>query len=339
MAKPERVASGPVVVTGASGGIGRATSIAFARRGMTVALLARGQEQLDGARRDVEAAGGKAFVVAVDMADSDAVFAAADLIEKELGPIRIWINNAMATIFAPVGAIAPADFKRATEVTYLGAVYGTMAALKHMTPRRTGTIVQVGSALAYRAIPLQAPYCGAKHALRGFTNALRCELLHDRNPIHLTMVQLAAFNTPQFSWSRNVFSRRPQPVPPIFQPEFAAEAIVWAAHHRKREVWVGAPTYKAIVANKFLPGLLDEYLAHHAYDSQLTAERERPGRPDNLYAPVQRDFGTRGRFDGRAKRVSWQLSLLAHRRWAAAALIGVLAVAAGLAETGRRRRL
>ncbi|MGH9559915.1 MAG: SDR family oxidoreductase, partial [Terracidiphilus sp.] len=277
MAKPERASSDVIVVTGASGGIGRATAVAFARRGMRVALLARGREQLDGARREVEAAGGAAFIVEVDMADSDAVFAAALSVENELGPIRVWVNNAMATIFAPVGAITPADFKRATEVTYLGAVYGTMAALKHMTPRRRGTIVQIGSALAYRAIPLQAPYFGAKHALRGFTNALRCELLHDKSPIHLTMVQLAAFNTPQFSWSRNVFRRRPQPVPPIFQPELAAEAIVWAAYHRKREVWVGGPTYKAIIANKFLPGLLDEYLAHNAYDSQFTGEKERSG--------------------------------------------------------------
>src|SRR5487761_1778163 len=224
MARADR-AREVVVVTGASGGVGRATAGALARHGARIALLARGREQLEGARHEIEAAGGTTFIIETDVADSGAVVAAARAVEAELGPIDIWVNNAMATIFAPVAAIDPDDFKRATEVTYLGAVYGTMAALKHMRPRGRGTIVQVGSALAYRAIPLQAPYCGAKHALRGFTNALRCELLHDHSAIRLTMVHLAAFNTPQFSWSRNVFANRPQPVPPIFQPEIAADAI------------------------------------------------------------------------------------------------------------------
>src|SRR5215211_2585547 len=228
-----------IVVTGASAGVGRATAVAFAREGARVGLVARGEDGLDGAREDVEAAGGQALVVSADVADADAVERVATAVEDTLGPIDVWVNNAMAAIFSPFMKITPAEYRRATEVTYLGTVWGTMAALRRMLPRNRGTIVQVGSALAYRSIPLQAPYCGAKSAIRGFTESLRCELLHDGSDVHVTMVQLPALNTPQFSWGRAKLPRHPQPVPPIFQPEVAAEAIVYAATHRRREHVVG----------------------------------------------------------------------------------------------------
>ncbi len=301
-----------VVVTGASAGVGRAAAVAFAREGATVALLARGEDGLAGASRDVTAAGGRPFVHKIDVSDADAMFAAADAVEAACGPIDIWVNDAMATIFAPVDRIAPDEFKRATEVTYLGAVYGTMAALKHMKPRNRGVIVQVGSALGYRAIPLQSAYCGAKFALRGFTDSLRCELIHDNVPVHLTMVLLAGFNTPQFDWARNKFEKRPQPVPPVYQPEVAAEAIVWAATHRRRELSVGLPALESILANKIAPSIMDRLLAKKAYDGQFTSEDETPGRPDNLFAPVPGDFGSHGRFDAQARRKSAQLFVSRH---------------------------
>jgi NAD(P)-dependent dehydrogenase (short-subunit alcohol dehydrogenase family) len=235
-----------VVITGASAGVGRATAWEFAKRGARIGLLARGQEGLDATCREVQTLGGKALAIPTDVADADQVEAAAAQVERELGPIRVWVNNAMATVFSPVKETTPEEFKRSTEVTYLGAVYGTMSALKRMLPRDSGSIVQVGSALVYRSIPLQAAYCGAKHGLKGFTDSLRTELLHDGSHIHLTMVQLPALNTPQFSWSKTRMPRQPQPVPPIFQPEVAAEAIVWAAYHKRREVYVGMPTVKAI---------------------------------------------------------------------------------------------
>ncbi len=266
-----------VVVTGASAGIGRAAAIAFGRERATVALLARGEDGLAGAARDVEAAGGRAFEHKVDVADADAVFAAADAVEAACGPIDIWVNDAMATIFAPVDRITPEEYRRATEVTYLGAVYGTMAALKRMKARGQGTIVQVGSALGYRAIPLQAPYCGAKYALRGFTNSLRAELIHDEVPVHLTMVVLGGFNTPQFEWARSKFDKRPQPVPPFFQPEVAADAIVFAATHKRREVFVGMPAVKLVLGNTLAPGLMDRILAKKAWSGQFTGEDETRG--------------------------------------------------------------
>ncbi|MGC1382135.1 MAG: SDR family oxidoreductase, partial [Candidatus Acidiferrales bacterium] len=234
-----------VVITGASAGVGRAAARAFAARGARIGLLARGKDGLEGARADVEHAGGQALAISTDVAHSEEVEAAAEAVEKQCGPIDIWVNNAMTTVFSPFKRITADEFKRATEVTYLGTVYGTMAAIKRMYPRNRGTIVQVGSALAYRSIPLQAPYCGAKHAIAGFTDSLRSELIHDRSKIHLTIVQMPALNTPQFSWCMTKLPRHPQPVPPIFQPEVAAEAIVWAAHHRRREVFVGGPTVQA----------------------------------------------------------------------------------------------
>lgn len=326
-----------VVVTGASAGVGRATAIAFARQGCKVALLARGEQGLEGARRDVEAAGGQALTIVCDVAEHEQVDAAAARVERELGPIDVWVNNAMATIFAPLEQVSPQDFERATRVTYLGAVWGTMAALQRMKPRNAGTIVQVGSALAYRSIPLQAAYCGAKSAMRGFTDALRCELLHDNSNVHLTMVQLAAFNTPQFEWGRTTFERRPQPVPPIYQPEVAADAIVWASAHKRREVWVGSTTFKAIVAHRLFPGLMDRMMAARAWDGQFTDEALPARRQDNLYEPVERDMGAHGRFDAQSKPVSWQYRLVKHR-WSALAASALLLAAGGAAWRVRRDR-
>jgi short-subunit dehydrogenase len=240
-----------VVVTGASAGVGRATIREFAREGAQVALLARNTEGLHAAAREVNELGGRGLAIPVDVAVADQIEAAAARVESELGPIDVWVNNAMTTVFARFADLTPAEFKRATEVTYLGTVYGTMSALRRMLPRDAGHIVQVGSALAYRSIPLQAPYCGAKHAIAGFTDSLRTELIHDHKNIHLTMVQLPAMNTPQFSWCRSKMPHHPMPVPPIFQPEVAAERIVWASHHTRREVFVGTPTVIAIEANKF----------------------------------------------------------------------------------------
>lgn len=311
------------VVSGASAGVGRATALAFARAGARVALLARGMEGLEGARREIEASGGRAMILQVDVADAAAVEAAAAQIEAGFGPIDIWVNCAMATIFAPVHRISPAEFRRATEVTYLGTVHGTMAALRRMRARNAGIVVQVGSALAYRAIPLQAAYCGAKFAIRGFTDALRVELMHDRLDIHLTMVQLSAFNTPQFDWALSRMPRRAQPVPPVFQPEVAARAIVRAAQLRRREVVVGWPALKAIWGNKLAPAYADRLLARTGYGSQMTGAAEQPARPDNLFEPVRIDAGSHGRFDRQAKRFSAQLWLSLHR-----APVGAVAAAA-----------
>lgn len=289
-----------VVITGASAGVGRATAQAFAKRGASLGLIARGKERLESAVREAKAAGVAAVAVSADVADAAAVDAAAEEIESKLGPIDVWVNNAMTTVYAPFAQIEPDEYRRATEVTYLGYVHGTMAALKRMEPRNRGTIVQVGSALAYRAIPLQAPYCGAKFAIRGFTDALRSELIHKRSRVHLTMVQMPALNTPQFDWGRNKLPERPQPVPPIFQPEVAARAIVFAAGARRREVWVGRSTIAAILLNKLSPGLLDDYLARAGYKSQLSTEHSSPNRKDNLFQPVQGPYGAHGRFDSQA---------------------------------------
>ena len=304
-----------VVITGASAGVGRATAWAFAKQGARIGLLARGQEGLDATCREVRALGGTALAIPTDVADADQVEAAAAQVEQELGPIRVWVNNAMATVFSPIKETSPKEFKRATEVTYLGAVYGTMAALKRMLPRDAGSIVQVGSALVYRSIPLQAAYCGAKHGLKGFTDSLRTELLHDGSHIHLTMVQLPALNTPQFSWSKTRMPRQPQPVPPIFQPEVAADAIVWAAYHKRREVHVGLPTVKAIWGQKFIPGFLDRYLARTGYDAQQTPAYLPANRADNLFAPVQGDHGAHGMFDHRSQSQSAQLWVTKNRHW------------------------
>jgi NAD(P)-dependent dehydrogenase (short-subunit alcohol dehydrogenase family) len=320
-----------VVITGASAGVGRATVRRFADEGASVALIARGRERLEAAAREVEAAGGRALALPLDVADADAVEKAADEAEEELGPIDVWVNNAMVTVYAPVAQLSPDEFRRVTEVTYLGSVWGTMAALGRMLPRDRGTIVQVGSALAYRGIPLQSAYCGAKHALEGFYDSLRTELMHDGSNVRLTVVQLPALNTPQFSWGRTKMPREPQPVPPIFQPEVAAEAVVWAAQNPRRELYVGWPTVKTIVGNKLVPGLGDRYLARTGYEAQQIEEPVRPDRPDNLFEPVPGDFAAHGPFDDRAKPRSLQLWANLHRRWLGAG-------AAGLAALGAIRR-
>ncbi len=298
MQKPNSVRV--VVVTGASAGVGRATTRAFAREGAHVGLIARDTEGLHVAAREMSDLGGRGLAVPADVAEADQVEAAAEKIERELGPIEVWVNNAMTTIFGRLSDVTPEEFKRATEVTYLGTVYGTMAALKRMLPRDSGNIIQVGSALAYRSIPLQAAYCGAKHAIAGFTDSLRTELIHDEKNIHLTMVQLPAMNTPQFTWCRSKMPRQPQPVPPIFQPEVAAERIVWASHHKRREVFVGAPTVLAIEVNKVAPGVADHYLGRTGFDSQQTGEEVPKDRPDNLFEPVPGDFGAHGIFGAQA---------------------------------------
>jgi NAD(P)-dependent dehydrogenase (short-subunit alcohol dehydrogenase family) len=295
-----------VVLTGASAGVGRAAVRAFARRGADIGLIARGADGLEATRREVETAGGRALVLQADVANADEVEAAADRVERELGPIDVWVNNAMVSVFSPVKDLRPDEVKRVTDVTYLGVVYGTLAALKRMLPRDSGAIVQVGSALAYRGIPLQAAYCGAKHAVQGFTESLRCELLHDGSHVHVAMVQLPALNTPQFDWVRSRLPREPQPVPPIYAPEIAADAIVWAAAHRRRELSVGAPTTAAIWSNKVASGLLDRYLARTGYDSQQTDQPADPDRPDNLWAPVPGDHGAHGRFGARSISASPQ---------------------------------
>jgi NAD(P)-dependent dehydrogenase (short-subunit alcohol dehydrogenase family) len=316
-----------VVITGASAGVGRATAQAFARRGCKLGLLARGRDRLDAAAREVERLGGRALPVPTDVADAAPVEAAAAIIERELGPIDVWINNAMTSVFAPLAEISSDEYARVTAVTYLGTVHGTMSALRRMLPRDRGTIVQVGSALAYRSIPLQSAYCGAKHAIRGFTDSLRSELLHNRRHIHLTMVQMPALNTPQFAWVRSRLAHAAQPVPPIFQPEVAAGAIVWSATHRRRELAVGMSAVEAIVGNKLIPGLLDRYLARRGYDGQQTDEPADPDRPDNLFAPVGGvEFGAHGRFDRRARRRCPELWLSTHR--GSLALLLLLALAA-----------
>jgi NADP-dependent 3-hydroxy acid dehydrogenase YdfG len=314
-----------VVVTGASAGVGRATVRRFAAEGASIGLIARGKERLEAAAREVEAAGGRGLVLPLDVVDQQAVEAAADQVEEELGPIDVWVNNAMATVFAPIALLTSDEYRRVTEVTYLGSVWGTMAALRQMLPRDRGTILQVGSALAYRGIPLQSAYCGAKHALEGFLDSLRTELLHGGSNVRVTMVELPALNTPQFSWGRTKMPRLPQPVPPIFQPEVAAEAIVWASKNRRRELYVGWPTVEAIVGNRIAPGLADLYLARTGYDAQQIDEPVPPDRRDNLFEPVPGDFAAHGPFDDRAKSRSVQFSLTTHRRWLAAGALAALA--------------
>jgi NAD(P)-dependent dehydrogenase (short-subunit alcohol dehydrogenase family) len=315
-----------VVVTGASAGVGRAVAMAFGRRGARVALLARGREGLEAAAKEIEQAGGTALVLPTDVADPGQVEAAAAATEEAFGPFDVWVNDAMTTVFAEFTDVTPDEFRRATEVTYLGAVWGTRAALRRMVPRNRGTIVQVGSALAYRGIPLQSAYCGAKHAMKGFTESVRCELRHRRSRVQVTMVQLPGLNTPQFDHCRTRLPGEPMPVPPIFQPEVAAEAVVWAAHHRRRELYVGASAALTIATNKAAPGLLDRYLARTGYTSQQTDRPVDPNRSDNLFEPVPGDAGAHGRFDDQAKERSLHLALITHRR---ALGLGVLATGAG----------
>jgi short-subunit dehydrogenase len=319
-----------VVVTGASAGVGRATVRAFAREGAHVGLIARDTEGLHVAAREVDQLGGRGLAIPADVADANQVEAAAQRIEQELGPIEVWVNNAMTTVFGRLIDVTAEEYKRATEVTYLGTVYGTMAVLRRMLTRNMGSIIQVGSALAYRSIPLQAAYCGAKHAIAGFTDSLRSELIHDNKNIHLTMVQLPAMNTPQFTWCRSKMPRHPRPVPPIFQPEVAAERIVWASHHDRREVFVGVPTVVAIEANKIAPALADYYLGRTGFDSQQTQEPVAKDRPDNLFEPVPGDFGTHGVFGQQAHEHAATTWLAQHKgttALAGAAVFGVLAFA------------
>jgi len=325
-----------VVVTGASAGVGRATARELARRGAAVGLLSRGAAGLDGARADVESLGRAALAIPTDVADAKAVELAADRVESELGPIDAWVNSAMVSVFAPIRETTAEEIERVTDVTYLGTVNGTLAALKRMLPRDSGVIVQVGSALAYRSIPLQAAYCGAKHAVAGFTDSLRSELLHDKSNVRVSMVQLPALNTPQFEWSRSRMPRRAQPVPPIFQPELAARAICDQIDHPGREVFLGAPTVLAIQAQKLFPGLLDRYLAGGGWDGQMTDEPRAGNPPDNLFEPVDVDFGAHGRFDERAIDDRPLPSPMAHAGWAALGISGLLA--AGAATVWRLRR-
>jgi NAD(P)-dependent dehydrogenase (short-subunit alcohol dehydrogenase family) len=325
------------VVTGGSAGVGRATVRELASTGFDVAVLARGLDGLEGARRDIVSAGRRALSIPVDVADAESVRTAAERIERELGPIDLWINNAMASVFAPFDEISPEEFERVTRVTYLGTVHGTRAALCVMKPRRRGKILQVGSALAYRSIPLQSAYCGAKAAIRGFTDSVRCELLHDRCPIEIAMVQLPAVNTPQFDWVRSRLPRRAQPVPPIFQPEVASRAIVWAATHGSREIDVGGSTLAAVVLGaKLFPGMGDAYLARHAYASQQTDQPRKAG-PDNLFAPVAGDHGAHGAFDERATSWSPELWVALYKTTIVTSLLVALgAVAAAAVALGKR---
>ena len=316
-----------VVITGASAGVGRATVQEFARHGASIGLIARGIDGLEGARRDVERLGGKALVVPADVADADHVEDAAERVERELGPIDVWVNNAMTSVFAPIKDMTAEEFRRVTEVTYLGYVYGTLAALKRMLPRDRGVIVHVGSALAYRSIPLQAAYCASKHAVLGFYASLRTELLHDHSHVQTTMVQMPALNTPQFGWVRNKLPRKAQPVPPIFQPEVAARAIYYAAHHpHRREYFVGGSTVKAIFGNKIAPSLADRVLAKNGYESQQHDGAKEPERPDNLFHPLSGDHGSHGTFDKEARSHSWEFWAESH--------VKSLAAAVGLAAVG-----
>ncbi|HVL72595.1 MAG TPA: SDR family oxidoreductase [Beijerinckiaceae bacterium] len=326
------------VVTGGSAGVGRAVAAAFARRGWRVAVIARGPERLASAAREIERLGGEALPIEADVADADTVFAAADRVVRRWGALDVWVNNAMATIFAPIAKVTPAEFRRVTEVTYLGQVHGTLAALRHMRPARAGTIVQIGSALAYRSIPLQAAYCAAKAAARGFTDSLRTELIHEDSPIRVTMVHLPAVNTPQFDWSRSRMPRAAQPVPPIHDPEPVAEAVFDAAMDAPREVWIGKPTWEAILGQMVAPGWLDGMMARDAWDGQMTDE---PGgdRDGNLFAPVPGDHGAHGRFDDRSHPSVTALSSAAVRGSLLAAGLALgLGAVAGAAALGRHRR-
>jgi NAD(P)-dependent dehydrogenase (short-subunit alcohol dehydrogenase family) len=331
--------SGPVgqvvVVTGASSGIGRAVAQAFGARGAKVALLARGELGLQGAAKDVEAAGGTAVPISVDTADHQQVERAAQQVEQDLGPIEVWVNVAFTSVFAPFMEIDPAEYKRVTEVSYLGYVYATRAALDRMIPRDRGVIVQVGSALAYRGIPLQSAYCGAKHAIQGFHDSLRCELLHNQSNVHVTMVQMPAVNTPQFSWVLSRLPHQAQPVPPIYQPEVAAKAVIYAADHpQRREYWVGGSTVGTLIGNKFAAGLLDRYLSRTGYSSQQSDQPRDPDQPTNLWEPADgvngRDFGTHGVFDHRAASSSYQLWASQHERLLGAVGVGIAAALVGL---------
>ncbi|MCS6303591.1 MAG: SDR family oxidoreductase [Nitrospira sp.] len=314
-----------VVVTGASAGVGRAIVREFAKHGASIGLLARSRDGLEGARREVEEAGERAIAVQTDMSDPQQVEDAADTVTRELGPIDVWVNVAMVTVLSPAVDMTPEDYQRVTNVSYLGYVYGTLAAVRRMRERNKGKIIQVGSALAYRSIPLQSAYCGAKHAIQGFTDSLRSELIHDGSHIDITTLQLPAVNTPQFTWAKSRMPHHPQPVPPIYQPEVIARAAYWAAHHRRRELWIGFSAVKAIIGQKLMPGFADHYLAWMGYHSQQTDQPVNPHRPNNLHEPLSGDFGAHGEFDSKSRSFSLQSWLNMRRNWISLTSLGLAA--------------
>lgn len=329
-----------VVITGASAGLGRAIAHAYAKRGAKLGLLARNPEALDAAKRECEELGGEAIFITTDVADAEAVDQAATQIEQEFGPIDIWVNDAMVSVFSPVKEMEPSDYKRVTDVLYLGFVHGTLAALRRMLPRDQGTIIQIGSALSYRSIPLQSAYCAAKHAINGFTDSLRCELYHDHSNVKITTVQMPAMNTTQFDWVKNRMPHNTQPVPPIFEPEVAAEVVVVAGLARcpRREYWVGSPTLAAILAQKFVPGLLDRYLGKTGYKSQQIADEPRdPSVPNNLYEYVPGVHSARGKFDDRSKRTSAEVFVSLHREWFAFGALALAGLGTACLASWRRR--
>ena len=325
-----------IVITGGTAGVGRATARMFAEtEGAHIGLIARGLEALEGAKRDVEALGGKAIIIQCDVADAEGIEAAAERVEQELGPIDVWVNDAMTSVFSFIKDMTAAEFKRVTEVCYLGCVNGTLAALKRMRPRNRGHIIQVGSALAYRGIPLQAAYCASKHAIQGFMDSLRAELIHEKSNIIATMVQMPALNTPQFDWCKSKLPHKAQPVPPIYRPEVAARAIVFASKNKRREIYVGLPTVIAIIGNKLFPRLGDLYLGKTGVKGQGTKEKADPNAPNNLYEPVGGDPGAHGRFDARAYAHSPQLWTSLHRDWIIGGLLAGCVIAAGAVMTKR----
>jgi short-subunit dehydrogenase len=333
--------SSTVVINGASAGIGRATARLFGERGDRVGLIARGAEGLEQAAKEITAAGGTAHAVTADMADYEQLESAAQEIERELGPIDVWVNAGFSSVFAPFEEISADEFRRVTEVSYLGFVYGTMVALRGMRGRDRGTIVQVGSALAERSIPLQSAYCGAKHAVVGFTSSLRCELMHEGSNVHVTVVQMPAVNTPQFSWVKSRLPRQPQPVPPIYEPEVAAQGVVYAADHPKRKTyWVGGTTAATLTANRIAPAVLDRYLAKTGFDSQQTDQKPPPDRPANLWHPADgpggEDYGARGEFSDRSHDRSLQLWMSHHAAQVSAAGVAGAAAAAAIVAAFRR---
>nr|WP_299242292.1 SDR family oxidoreductase [uncultured Halomonas sp.] len=328
-----------VVITGASAGLGRATAWEFARHGASLGLIARDTARLEAVKEEIKALGARAVIYSADVADAEQVDKAAEHIEKELGPIDIWVNDAMTTVFSRFHDMSAEEFRRVTEVTYLGNVYGTMAALKRMRPRNRGTIVQVGSALAYRPIPLQTAYCGAKHAIKGYTEGLRCELLNEGSKVHVTIVEMPGLNTPQFDWCKSHLPKRARPMAPVYQPEVGARAIYWAAHHRRRQLYVGISSVLTIWGNKLFPNLMDHFLARNAVGGQQTDEAASPERPDNLWQAVGGDTGAQGRFGNEAHDDSAQLWLTTHRRQVGlAAGVTLLVGTALLGKRQQRRR-
>lgn len=328
-----------VVVTGASAGLGRAVAHGYAKRGARIALLARNPEALEATKRECEGLGGGAIAIPTDVSDADAVERAAAQVEHEFGPMDIWVNNAMVSVFSPVKEMEAADYRRVTEVLYLGFVHGTLSALRRMLPRDRGTIIQIGSALAYRSIPLQSAYCACKHAINGFTDSLRCELYHDKSNVKITAIHMPAMNTTQFDWVKNRMPEDTQPVPPIFEPEVSAEVVVAAglAKYPRREYWVGSPTVKAIIAQRIVPGLLDRYLGKTGYQSQQIAGEPRdPNAPNNLYDYVPGVHSARGKFDSRSKRTSAEVFVSLHRGWFAFGAIALIGLGGSLLA-GRRR--